>query len=334
MMKNLAAILTVFAIHVHEAPPADACGVKLTVKSSAPRKAVARTSNPSDVLLLGDPPRRLEADLTAAGHRVDVAPNPAAAKRKNYAVVITDPSMQDQARTSFASSVVIVRSGDVTADARSVEKQVSRKPVRTDEGRTVVAARPTRQPIAAGPTPDPMRRVVAAKEPTEAPPATDPTPTPTPTPPAPTPTPPAPTPRPPERVSTSVPKPAPEVKPAPVEPKPTPTPVAKASALPGEVYFTYNSNKVGKGPAASLTRAAKWLADNSDVQVVIEGHADPAGTPQDNMALAQMRAESVRDYLVSAGVDQSRLEVVSYGDTRLKYGRTDGRNRRVSIVTK
>jgi OmpA-OmpF porin, OOP family len=68
--------------------------------------------------------------------------------------------------------------------------------------------------------------------------------------------------------------------------------------------------------------------------VVIEGHADPAGTPQDNMALAQMRAESVRDYLVSAGVDQSRLEVVSYGDTRLKYGRTDGRNRRVSIVTK
>jgi len=329
MMKNLAAILTVFVIHAHEAPPADACGVKLTVKSSAPRKAVARTSNPSDVLLLGDPPRRLEADLSAAGHRVEVAPNPAAAKRKSYAVVITDPSMQDQARTSFASSVVIVRSGDVTADARSVEKQVSRKPVRADEGRTVVAARPTRQPVAAGPTPDPMRRVVAAKEPTEAPPATDPTPTPTPTPTPPTPTP---TPRQPERVSTSVPKPAPEVKPAPVEPKPTP--VAKATALPGEVYFTYNSNKVNKGTSASLNRAAKWLADNSDVQVVIEGHADPAGTPQDNMALAQMRAESVRDYLVSAGVDQSRLEVVSYGDTRLKYGRTDGRNRRVSIVTK
>jgi outer membrane protein OmpA-like peptidoglycan-associated protein len=329
MIKNLAAILTVFAIHVHDVPPADACGVKLTVKSSAPRKAVARTSNPSDVLLLGDPPRRLEADLSAAGHRVEVAPNPAAAKRKSYAVVITDPSMQDQARSSFASSVVIVRSGDVTADARSVEKQVSRKPVRTDEGRTVVAARPTRQPVAAGPQPDPMRRVVAAKEPTEAPPVTDPTPTPTPTPPTPTPTPPT---RQPERVSTSVPKPAPEVKPAPVEPKPTP--VAKAAALPGEVYFTYNSNKVGKGTAASLSRTVKWLADNSDAQLVIEGHADPAGTPQDNMALAQMRAESVRDYLVSAGVDQSRLEVVSYGDTRLKYGRTDGRNRRVSIVTK
>src|SRR5215212_9526735 len=77
--KLVAGLLTALVVELHAPPPVDACGVKLTVKSSAPRKAVARTSNPSDVLLLGAPPRRLEMDLTAAGHRVDVAPNAAAA---------------------------------------------------------------------------------------------------------------------------------------------------------------------------------------------------------------------------------------------------------------
>jgi len=159
MKWNLAAALvTVLVVEMHAAPPADACGVKLTVKSSAPRKAVAHTSNPSDVLLLGNPPRRLELDLTAAGHRVEVAPAASAAKRKSYAVVITDGNLQDEARSSFPGAIVLVRSSDVTADMRSVEQQVARRPVRAVEARTPVAVRPVRAPIAAGPPqPEPRR---------------------------------------------------------------------------------------------------------------------------------------------------------------------------------
>src|SRR3954454_16677391 len=108
------------AMALHGAPPADACGVKLTVKSSTPRKAVARTSNPSDILLLGNPPRRLESDLAASGHRVDVAPTASAVKTKHYAVVITDANLQGDARSTFPDAFVLVRSGDVTADMRSV----------------------------------------------------------------------------------------------------------------------------------------------------------------------------------------------------------------------
>src|SRR5687767_9319038 len=169
MKWNLAAalMLTISVVEMHTAPPADACGVKLTIKSQAPRKAIARTSNPSDVLLLGTPPRRLELDLAAAGHRVEVAPNAAAAKKKSYAVVVVDSSMQDEARSSFSGSAVVVRSGDTVADARSVEKQVGRKPLRADESRPVVAARPTRTPIAAGPGLDPNRRIVSASAPKE-----------------------------------------------------------------------------------------------------------------------------------------------------------------------
>jgi len=323
MKWNLAAsLVTVLVVEMHAAPPADACGVKLTVKSSAPRKAVARTSNPSDVLLLGNPPRRLELDLTSAGHRVEVAPTASAAKRKSYAVVITDASLADEARSNFAGAVVIVRSGDVTADMRSVEQQVARKPVRTEEARTVVAARPTRTPIAAGPPQPEPRRVVAASEPKDTPPVADPTP------------PPPPSRPPPERVATAVPKAA-EPKVAEPPPRPEkPRVVAKANTVHDEVYFTLGSFKLENPAAGSLARAVRWLTDSSDVHVVIEGHADPTGTHEGNLALGQRRAEWVRDYLVSAGIDESRLDVISYGDTRLRYGRVDRRNRRAAIVVK
>src|SRR3954453_714904 len=84
------------AMALHGAPPADACGVKLTVKSSTPRKGVARTANPSDILLLGNPPRRLQSDLSAAGHLADVAPTASGAKTKHYAVVIADANLQGE----------------------------------------------------------------------------------------------------------------------------------------------------------------------------------------------------------------------------------------------
>jgi len=143
MKWNLAAgLATVLVMEMHAVPPADACDVKLTAKSSGSRKAVAHTSNPSDVLLLGNPPRRLELDLTAAGHRVEVAPTVSAAKRKSYAVVSTDANLQDDARSNFPGAVVIVRSGDVIADTRSVEQQVARRPVRTEQARTVVRPSP------------------------------------------------------------------------------------------------------------------------------------------------------------------------------------------------
>src|SRR5688572_321137 len=139
MRWSLTGLLTVFVIEMHAPPPADACGVKLTVKSKNPKKAVSRSSNPSNVLLLGSPPRRLERELTAAGHRVEVAREPTSAKRKSYAVVIADSGMQADARKNFSDAIVIVRSGDVSDDIRSFEKQVTRTPTRTADSRTVVA---------------------------------------------------------------------------------------------------------------------------------------------------------------------------------------------------
>jgi outer membrane protein OmpA-like peptidoglycan-associated protein len=300
-------------------PAADACGVKLTIKTPAPKKVVARSSNPSHMLLLGTPPRRLERELSDAGHDVEVAPNVGAAKRGSYAVVVTDPKEADEARAKFTGAVIVVRSGNISSDVASVESSISRKPIRTDEPRTVVAAARTRKPIAAGGGTPPNREIVAAKDTT------------------------------PEPVEVKKPDPPKKVEPVKLEakietkvepkvelPKTAPKPVAikvPARAQREEVYFNLSSSNVAAKNAA-LVRTAKWLTDNPGVAVTVEGHADPTGSHDANLVLSRTRAESVRDTLVAAGVDASRIEVAAFGDTRLKYGATDGRNRRVAIVPK
>jgi peptidoglycan-associated lipoprotein len=97
------------------------------------------------------------------------------------------------------------------------------------------------------------------------------------------------------------------------------------------VYFALGGSRLDP---RSLAQDVSWLETSKDMHVIIEGHADPTGSHEGNLALGQKRAESVRDALVSAGIEESRLEVISYGDTRLRYGRTDGRNRRAAIVVK
>jgi len=344
MKWNRAGLVLVLAAMLQTSAPVDACGIKLVIKTSTPRKSVARSSNPSHMLLLGTPPHRLERELSAAGHDVEVAPNAAAAKRSNYAVVIVDSKQADEARTKYAGALVIVRSDDVTADLSSIENQVARQPVAADKERPVLAARATRPVVKAGPIGPTHEQTAAGGGGTSVDTAVTPPPVVTP-PPAVTPPPPPP----PVVAIKETPKPAPkeQPKPAPVavnttekprveqpEPKPVkPAPVAPAAVgFHDEFYFGLSSSAVANN--ASIGRAVKWLNASPDLHVTVEGYADPTGDPAQNMALGQSRAESVRDALVGAGIDTSRIEVTSFGDTKLKYGRTDGRNRRVAIVPK
>jgi len=126
-------------------------------------------------------------------------------------------------------------------------------------------------------------------------------------------------------------KAAPEVAavtPAPTHPAVTPKTVSRSGS---EVYF---STGIATADESELKNVIKWLTDNPDVQVTVEGHADPTGNPDDNMTLSERRANWVRDTLVAGGVDSSRIEVKPYGQTHLKYGATDRRNRRAAVVAK
>ena len=82
------------------------------------------------------------------------------------------------------------------------------------------------------------------------------------------------------------------------------------------VYFDLDQYVIRQDARAILDGQARWLNQYRSVTVRIEGNADERGTREYNFALGGRRAESVRDYLVSRGINPSRIETISYGKER------------------
>lgn len=86
----------------------------------------------------------------------------------------------------------------------------------------------------------------------------------------------------------------------------------------GPVYFDYNRAELRPGEQDKLRRASEWLnlERNRSIVFRIEGNCDPRGTSEYNLGLGDRRAQSVKDFLISLGIDASRIEIVSYGAER------------------
>ena len=82
------------------------------------------------------------------------------------------------------------------------------------------------------------------------------------------------------------------------------------------VFFHYDKSSISADGHATLQCQAKWLAKNPTAKVAIEGHADERGTREYNLALGERRANEVKNYLVSLGVDAGQLNTISYGKER------------------
>ena len=82
------------------------------------------------------------------------------------------------------------------------------------------------------------------------------------------------------------------------------------------VLFPVDQSTLTPQGRATLDGQATWLMANTDYQAVIEGHADEQGTREYNLALGARRSNAAKEYLVSKGVPESRLRVVSYGKER------------------
>ena len=79
------------------------------------------------------------------------------------------------------------------------------------------------------------------------------------------------------------------------------------------VYFDTDQFTLRNDAVPILDGQARWLSNYPQVRVRIEGNADERGTREYNFALGARRANTVREYLVSHGVDASRIETISYG---------------------
>ena len=82
------------------------------------------------------------------------------------------------------------------------------------------------------------------------------------------------------------------------------------------VFFESDQTDLTPQATATLDKQAQWLQSYSRYSFTIEGHADERGTREYNIALGARRAQSVRAYLASRGIDPSRMRTISYGKER------------------
>ena len=82
------------------------------------------------------------------------------------------------------------------------------------------------------------------------------------------------------------------------------------------VLFAVDQSTLSPEASDILNGQANWLLQNTQYVVTIEGHADEQGTREYNLALGARRASSVQNYLVSRGIADNRVKIVSYGKQR------------------
>ena len=105
-----------------------------------------------------------------------------------------------------------------------------------------------------------------------------------------------------------------------------------------DIHFELDSAALSDEARATLEKHAAWLQSQRSAHVTIEGHCDERGTVEYNLALGEQRARATRDYLVSLGVAQNRLSIVSFGKERpLATGNDEAawaQNRRAHFAVK
>ena len=106
------------------------------------------------------------------------------------------------------------------------------------------------------------------------------------------------------------------------------------------IYFDFNKTTLKSESFVELNKVVSFLDQNSTVEIEIAGHTDSKGTDEYNVSLSQGRSQSVVDYLVTQGVDRSRLTAHGYGEGKpidtndTDEGRANNRRVEFTVVKK
>jgi len=102
------------------------------------------------------------------------------------------------------------------------------------------------------------------------------------------------------------------------------------------IYYDYAESYLSESAYATLDKAVKFLQDNPNAKMIVEGHTDNIGNPEFNKTLSINRAKTVANYLIDMGVPAERVEAIGYGESRPLASNDDERegrelNRRVML---
>lgn len=102
------------------------------------------------------------------------------------------------------------------------------------------------------------------------------------------------------------------------------------------VYFDYDSSTVKEEDKSLIGAHAKFLTDNRNRKITVQGHTDERGSREYNIGLGQRRADSVKKIMMLLGVTDSQIETVSFGEEKPAVQGSDesaySKNRRGDIV--
>lgn len=83
-----------------------------------------------------------------------------------------------------------------------------------------------------------------------------------------------------------------------------------------DIYFAFDRSDLRSSEVEKLNAVVAWLKENPLRNITIEGHCCYIGTDEYNLALGEARANSIRGFLIEQGIAETRLGVVSYGESR------------------
>jgi peptidoglycan-associated lipoprotein len=89
-----------------------------------------------------------------------------------------------------------------------------------------------------------------------------------------------------------------------------------APGVADRVLFDTDRSQLTAQARGTLDSQAGWLRQTPRIAVQIAGNTDERGTEEYNLALGQRRSNAARDYLVSKGIQGSRISTISYGKDR------------------
>ena len=106
-----------------------------------------------------------------------------------------------------------------------------------------------------------------------------------------------------------------------------------------DVYFDYDRSELTENAKRLLAQVAEILVNENRFIVTVEGHTDARGTEDYNFTLGAKRAMKVKEFLAAYGIENSRMESVSYGkeapkaqgETEEAYSQNRRANFRVNI---
>ncbi len=108
--------------------------------------------------------------------------------------------------------------------------------------------------------------------------------------------------------------------------------------LSSEILFEFDSHQLGSSAEPVLTKVLQLIKEYPGKMILIAGHTDSKGSDSYNQTLSENRAESVKNWLVAAGLDAGQIETEGYGETKpVASNDTEegsSKNRRVEIIIK